>query len=263
MRIQPLRVLRPIVATLPLTVAAQQPSAELVGMWSDPPSTPLDAFCFFSCTDVGLEYLEKLLDDRANDDRPYRELSAEAQKHQVDDYFLPRLTAAALETYPLDPLTDPGYLYCEPWGFAKQVLAPHQISIEQLPDRVLLHYGEWDARRIVYLDDKVRPEASAPSRLGYSVGHYEGTTLVVETSAIAANSTAWDFEHSAELRAVERYARSPDGRRLELRLTLRDPWSMKEPIVVKKIWASAPDQEIFPYDSCEPAARGQGAEKRP
>jgi hypothetical protein len=257
------RVWRLIVTALPLAAGAQQPSKALSGMWSDPPSTPEDTFCFFSCTDVGLEYLDKLLDDRANDDRPYRELSAEAARHQLNEYLLPRLTAAARATYPLDPLADPGYLYCEPWGFVKQALAPHQLAIEQLPDRVLLHYGEWDARRTVYLDGKDRPEAHAPSRFGYSVGHYEGATLVVETAAIAASRTGWDFEHSAELRAVERYTRLPDGQRLELRLTLRDPWSMKEPIAVKKIWAWAPDQEIFAYDSCEPAAKGPGAEQRP
>jgi hypothetical protein len=262
-RTQPLRFLRPLLAALPLTASAQQPGADLAGMWSDPPATPEDAFCFFSCADVGLEYLAKLLDDRANDDRPYRELSAEASKRQLDEYILPRLTAAARATYPLDPLEDPGYLYCEPWGFAQQVLAPHQLAIEQLPDRVLLHYGEWDARRTVYLDGKDRPEAHAPSRLGYSVGHYEGSTLVVETSAIAADRTAWEFEHSAELSAVERYARLSDGQRLELRLTLRDPWSLKEPIVVRKIWAWAPDQQIFAYDACEPAAQGAAAEKPP
>ena len=94
-RIQPLRVLRPIVAALPFAVAAQQPGADLTGMWSDPPATPEDAFCFFSCTELGVEYLATLLDDRANDDRPYRELSAEASKHQLDEYILPRLTAAA------------------------------------------------------------------------------------------------------------------------------------------------------------------------
>jgi hypothetical protein len=252
-----------IVAALPLAVAAQQPGAELAGMWSDPPATPEDAFCFFSCTDVGLEHLEKLLDDRANDDRPYRELSAEAADRQLKEYILPRLTAAARATYPLDPLLDPGYLRCEPWGLVRQALAPHQLAIEPLPDRVLLHYGEWDARRTVYLDGKDRPEAHAPSRLGYSVGHWEGATLVVETSAIAANRTGWDFEHGAELRAVERYSRSSDGGRLELRLTLQDPWSMKEPIVVRKIWGWAPDQEIYAYDSCEPAAKEDRAEDRP
>jgi hypothetical protein len=261
MRSQTIRFFLSIVAGLPLAASAQQRGADLAGMWSDPPATPEDAFCFFSCTDVGLEHLAKLLGDRANDDRPYRDLSAEASKHQLDEYILPRLTAAARATYPLDPLEDPGYLYCEPWGFAQQVLAPHQLAIEQLSDRVLLHYGEWDAKRIVYLDGKIRPEAEAPSRLGYSVGHYEGSTLVVETSAIAADRTAWNFQHSAELRAIERYARLSDGQRLELRLTLRDPWSMKEPIVVKKIWAWAPEQEIYDYDACEPAAKGAGAEK--
>jgi hypothetical protein len=263
LRRRALRSLQAFVAALPFLASAQQPSADLAGMWSDPPATPEDAFCFFSCTDAGLEYLAKLLDDRANDARPYRELSAEASKHQLDDYILPRLTPAARASYPLDPLKDPGYLHCEPWGFAQQVLAPHQLAIEQLPDRVLLHYGEWDAKRTVYMDGKDRPEAHAASPLGYSVGHYEGAALVVETSAIAADRTAWEFEHSADLRAVERYTRLSDGKRLQLELTLRDPWGLREPLTVKKIWAWAPDQQIFAYDACEPAAKDPDAGKTP
>jgi len=248
---------------LAVHAAAQQRAPDLAGMWSDPPATPEDTFCFFSCSDAGLARLKQLLDDPANDARPYTALAAEAQREEMEKYLKPRLTQAALSTYPLDPLADRGYLYCEPWGFAMQMFAPHQLEITQLPDRVELHYGEWDAHRTVYLDGKDRPEKRVPSPLGYSVGHYEGSTLVIETSGITANATRWQFSHSDRLTAVERYARSADGARLELTATLTDPTSFTEPLVVKKIWSWAPDQEIYPYDSCEPAAKDAAAGKRP
>jgi len=146
-------------------------------MWSDPPRTALDMFCFFACTDLGLRRLTELLDDPANDARPYGELSAEASRLQIDDYLRPRLTEAALAAPPLDPLQDPGYLNCEPWGFARQTFAPHQLEIKQYPDRVELHYGEWDAHRIVRLRERAPPQGGSHVPFGYSVGHYEGDAL--------------------------------------------------------------------------------------
>jgi hypothetical protein len=50
---------------------------------------------------------------------------------------------------------------------------------------------------------------------------------------------------------VERYSRSDDGDRLLLTITLDDPWSMLEPLVLKRIWSHAPDEQIFPDTDCE------------
>ncbi len=230
------------------------------GMWSDPQPTAVGILCFFTCTDTGIERLNALLDDPANDARPFPELRADAEKHARDTYFRPRLTEAALKNYPLDPADDPGLLRCEPWGLARQMFAPHQIEIRRLgEDRVELRYGEWDARRTVYMDGRARQERVSPSTMGNSVGRWEGETLVVETSGVAANITPWRFEHSEQLRAVERFTRSDDGNTLRLTATLTDPGSLREPLVIKKIWRWAPDSQITPYENCErPAAVTRG-----
>jgi hypothetical protein len=229
-------------------------------MYSDPPATALDTFCSASCTQVGLERLGALLDDPSNDARPYREITADAGDYQLREYVRPHFTEAALAA-PLDPLQDDrGYLYCEPWGFARQVFARHQLQITQHPDHVEFHYGEWDARRIVHLQGRAAPQDQPHTPLGYSVGHYEGDTLVVETSLVAVGTIRvdafgdWRRPHSDQLTAIERYRR-PSPERLELTATFADPWALREPIEFKKVWRFAPDQEIGPYDSCEPAAK--------
>ncbi|HEU4694841.1 MAG TPA: hypothetical protein VFS23_41020 [Vicinamibacterales bacterium] len=38
-----------------------------------------------------------------------------------------------------------------------------------------------------------------------------------------------------------------------LTATIEDSWSLREPLILKKIWRWAPDQKITPYDACEPA----------
>jgi len=225
-------------------------------MWSDPPATAEGAFCFFACTDTGIARLNALLDDPANDARPFQELQAEAKRYEREN-LRDGLTPAALKRYPFDPADDPGFLRCEPWGLARQMFAPHQLEIRQRgSDRLELRYGEWDGRRTIYLDVRRRPATQAPMAMGHSVGRWEGETLVAETSAVAANiimlpDLSAMGEHSDQLRVVERYTRSKTGDTLLLTATLTDPRSFREPLVLKKIWRWAPEQQITPYEDCE------------
>jgi len=240
----------------PAGVDAQSPASRLEGMWSDPPTTPEGLFCFFACTDTGMARLNGLLDDPANDARPFQELQAEAKQYERE-YLRSRLTPAALKRYPLDPADDPGFLRCEPWGVARQIFAPHQIEIRQRgADRIELRYGEWDGRRTIYLDGRPRPVNQGLTAMGHSVGRWDGEALVVDTSGVAANiimlpDLAAMGEHSDRLRVVERYVRSKDGDTLLLTATLTDPRSFREPLVLKKIWRWAPEQQITPYEDCE------------
>ena len=138
---------------------------------------------------------------------------------------------------------------------ARQIFAPHQLEIRQFDDRIEMRYAEWDGRRTVHMDGRPRPAEQPASTMGYSVGRYEGDTLVIETSGIAANLTgifpAW-FRHSDALTIVERYTRDADRNRLEFTATLTDPVSMRQPLQFRKAWGWAPDEQIFPYTDCQP-----------
>lgn len=232
----------------------------LQGMWSDPPVTIADGFCLFWCSDAGSDRLNALLDDPDNDKRPIIELYREAARHQHNQYVRPRLTAAGLETIGQDPADDPGFLDCEPWGFARQIFAPHQLEIMQLESAVRMRYGEWAAERTIRLEGEGRPAPGETSAMGHSVGRYEGDALIVETTGISANLAPWGFgfpqpafdgRHSDRLRVLERYTRSEDGGRLLLSATLEDPWALAEPLALEKVWGWAPDQRISPYQDCE------------
>ena len=234
----------------PKTTAPKQ----IEGMWSDDP-TAVGMLCFFTCTEVAIARLNALLDDPANDARPFPQLRAEADRFARDTYIRPRLTDARVKSYPLDPADDPGLLRCEPWGVARQMFSPHQLEIRRLgEDRVQLRYGEWDARRTVHMDGRRVSEHEPPGAMGFSVGRWEGETLVVETSNIAANLTPWRFEHSDQLRTEERFTRADDGTTLWLTATFTDPGSLKEPLVIKKVWKWAPESHITPYEDCQRAS---------
>jgi hypothetical protein len=239
----------PCLAALAATARAD---ADLQGMWSDPPTTTADTICMFACTDWLMERFNALLDDPANNARPAFELLFVAEQEQHERFIVPRLTAASLATVNRDPADDPSFLYCEPPGFARQIFTPHQLKITaSSADRIEMHYGEWDARRTVWMDGRGKPPGAPPTPMGFSVGRYDGDTLVIETTGIAPNLAPWYGRHGEHLRVVERYARSADGTRLLLTATFEDPWALAEPLVYKKVWGFAPEQEIFPYEDCE------------
>src|SRR5262249_16191424 len=91
-----------LVLLLVHSTARTQSRSPFEGMWSNAPSTPEGARCQGECSDVGLARLNALLDDPANDNRPYSALSNEATKYEVENYVVPHLTEFARKSYPMN-----------------------------------------------------------------------------------------------------------------------------------------------------------------
>ena len=233
-----------------LNAQAPEGAPDLSGTWSDPPARAEDLFCHVGCTVAARDYLTQLLDDPANLDRSYAELRQVAQRFNSSEYIPSHLTEEALADYPFDPRTSPSLTQCKPWGFTRQILAPHAMELTQFDDRVTLYYSEWTALRTVHTDGRALPANPEPRLLGYSVGHYEGDTLVVETIGVAADHSNAGIAHSDRLTAVERYVRSADGNRLDVEVTFSDPATLVAPLVMARAWGWAPGEEIYPYEDC-------------
>ena len=81
-----------------------------------------------------------------------------------------------------------------------------------------------------FLDGRPLPGFVNPTWMGYSVGHWEGDTLVTESAGF--NDRTWiDGEghpHTEALRVTERLRR-PDFGHLEIQKTFIDPRALKEP----------------------------------
>ena len=116
----------------------------------------------------------------------------------------------------------------------------HPFKIVQTPSLIVLLY-ETSANstfRQVFLDGRPLPKDPNPSWLGYSIGHWEGNTLVVET--IGFNGRAWldtakGHPQSEDGKVTERFTRRDFGH-LEIGVTIEDPkayvkpWSAKVPV---------------------------------
>jgi hypothetical protein len=91
---------------------------------------------------------------------------------------------------------------------------------------------ERNGARRIYLDGRAIPDASVrpPSGSGYSVGHFEvDGTLVIETGDMTPGSVTAGGYRTAETRAIQRYAPSPDGKHLTITFTWIDPKIYQKP----------------------------------
>jgi hypothetical protein len=84
--------------------------------------------------------------------------------------------------------------------------------------------------------------------MGYSVGRWDGDTLVVESTGY--NDRTWldplGHPHTEALRTTERYRRLDFGR-MELLFTLDDPKAYTKPWTIKIDMTLAPDTEMLEY----------------
>lgn len=233
---------------------------DLSGVWFWPWHAPgdsrwrlEDAICKGHCSKVGLEYLRALLNDPQNDDKSITALYDETLAYDwayITNEVLTPSARAKLSEY--DPQDDPA-VDCNPDGdgWVHQIQAPIPFKIEQFDDGVVIRYTYWNAVRTIYTDGRKSAQDGIPTRLGYSIGWYEGETLVVETTGILPaitlipSATPGSFiTHGSEARTIERYTPREDGSRLDLEWIMIDPENFRQPLVVQASGMRSAETEL-------------------
>jgi hypothetical protein len=132
--------------------------------------------------------------------------------------------------------------------------AAGMTKIIQTPALILFLSQDLTYRQI-YMDGRPLEADPSPSWMGYSVGHWEGDTLVIETNGY--NDRTWldrnGHPHSAALRTTERYRRKDFGH-MEVSMTLNDPAVYARPWTVSMEAKLAADTELIEY-VCQEAAQ--------
>jgi hypothetical protein len=118
---------------------------------------------------------------------------------------------------------DPSTFRCLPAG-PRQLFAPGGwVRVIQTPAMIVMLYEDLYYRQI-FMDGRALPTDPNPSFMGYSVGHWDGDALIVESAGF--NDSTWlDFgghPHSESLKTIERITRSSFGR-LEVEVRFDDP----------------------------------------
>lgn len=127
-------------------------------------------------------------------------------------------------------------LQCLPMGFPATYFRPRPFEIIQRPDRVVMLFEVDNFWRIVHMDGRDFPEVPLHTWNGYSIGHYEGDTLVIETRHMigweSERAQRWidrlGYPFSDEAVVTERI-RKLDENRLEDVVTIDDPVAYQRP----------------------------------
>jgi len=161
----------------------------------------------------------------------------------------PLTESAQRELDAWDSETDDYAAQCIPAGLPEAMMQPFPIEFIDQGDTITLNIEEWDNSRTLHLNGDL--EADVPySRLGYSVGRWEGDTLIVETNRI--NYPYFNDQgipQSDAVEIVERFTLNADETRLDWTATLVDPETFTEPITMHDMhWEWIPANEIKAYN---------------
>jgi len=148
--------------------------------------------------------------------------------------YLPAAAAKKKENFEKRLSADPE-IKCYLPGVPRAMYMPQPFQIIQSAKHIMMAFQYGGAVRTVYMDGHT--EAPADSWMGWSNGHWEGETLVIDTTGF--NDLSW-FDragnfHSDALHVVERItAMSPDHLNYEATIedskTFSRPWKMSLPI---------------------------------
>jgi len=168
----------------------------------------------------------------------------------------------AMARFPITPearttqqkLVADGLCFVEPVPFL--AVLDEMRSIEIRKNEVMLHFensGD-NVLRTVHMNAK-HPSGVKPSRHGHSIGHWEGETLVIDTTAYEPNASGngGNVPSSSRKHTIERLTLTPERTRLRYEITIEDPMYLTKPATLTQQWDHRPDLQFSPpSEACDP-----------
>jgi hypothetical protein len=160
------------------------------------------------------------------------------------------------QRFDVDKAKDNPDAMCMPMGFLQFHQQPQPRKIIQTKQLILIEYEANYGVRHIYLDGRTLPPQGEPQPwwYGYSVGRWDGDTLVVETNNLrGAEDGPYDgwmdvngSPYSREAKFTERIRRPTYGH-LQIDLTIEDPKAYTKPWTVRVDQRLLPDQELIEF----------------
>jgi hypothetical protein len=135
---------------------------------------------------------------------------------------------------------------CLPSGIPEKDNIPDGLKIVQTPDLTVFLHDSRTIFRQIFTDGRPHPKDPQPTWQGYSIGRWEGDTLVVDT--IGQNGKTWldmkGLPATESLRVIERFTRPTIGR-MNIAVTIDDPKAYTRPWTVNLAWELIPDTDVI------------------
>jgi hypothetical protein len=138
--------------------------------------------------------------------------------------------------------------HCIPAGVPRADAVPYPWKLVKLPDEYVILYEAVHGWRQIFMDGRAMPKDPNPTWMGYSVGHWDGDTLVIETTGF--NDKGW-LDNAGRpatdaLKVTERLTRKNIGT-LNVAITIDDAKAYTKPWVVNETFRLLPDTELLEY----------------
>jgi hypothetical protein len=147
---------------------------------------------------------------------------------------------------------------CLPSGIPEKDNIPDGLKLVQTEDLTILLHESRTIYRQIFTDGRSLPKNPQPTWMGYSVGHWDKDTFVVET--IGQNGKTWldmkGLPGSQALKVTERFTRPRIGH-MDIEVTIDDPESYTKPWIAKLAWRLLPDTDLI-ESICEENNRDPG-----
>ena len=148
-----------------------------------------------------------------------------------------------------DDIADNPLIECVAPGMPALMGNPYPMEFVQVGEDIELRFEEFDVVRKIHVGSEFPDLANMePSHHGYSVGHWEGETLVVDTFRVS-----WPyFDRVGVLQTEnvminERFTAEDNGNRLGYVLTVDEPAALVEPFVWDAYFVWKPGEEVGRY----------------
>jgi hypothetical protein len=180
---------------------------------------------------VAPRYMIDITKDLPRDQVPFQPWAAELHKQRVSNSF-----------------RDNPLFHCLPAGVPRLDAYTHPYKIVQTPGLILILYESLTMFRQIFMDGRELPKDAEPTWMGYSVGVWEGDTLVVRTAGF--NDKTWldgsGHPHSDAMQLVERFRRRDIGI-MDIEITIDDPKAYTRPLTYTQRQRLLPDTELIEY----------------
>jgi len=186
---------------------------------------------------VAPRYLIDITRDLKPEEVPFQPWAAELYKKRNDNFR-----------------RDNPLIRCLPAGVPRLNAYTHPYKIVQTPALIVFLYEAATMFRQIFLDGRELPKDPQPSWMGYSVGRWDGDTLVIET--VGFNDQTWldgsGHPHSEDMRLTERITRRDFGH-LDVAIVIDDPKTYTRPLSYVQPQVLLADTDLIEFVCAENA----------
>ena len=150
------------------------------------------------------------------------------------------------------PYYDQPDVRCASIGLPALITYSFPFEIIESEERYTMLYEYQSKVRRIWMKKDKPSKYMPPSRMGFSKGKWEGSTLVIKTNMLEKTIRDFRGELISENATIEeRYSLSEDGQTLNAIIIVHDEENYKKTPIRRRQWVRNKATEIFPY-TCDP-----------